>query len=134
MKTLDLYRIWQIMNIIHNQENILDEKDIYLNILGHNSKYYEMEFEYFLYEYAFRVDADQICIFNDDQIPYEDYTNNDFSCIPKKLLSFSDTELMAWIEKEIKIRIAELEKDKKNERKRLESKIQMLTNELNKLK
>jgi len=41
---------------------------------------------------------------------------------------------MAWIEKEIKIRIAELEKDKKNERKRLESKIQMLTNELNKLK
>ena len=134
MKTLDLYRIWQILNIVKNQENILSEKGIYPNILGHNSKYYEMEFEYFLDEYAFRIDADQICIFNDDQIPYEDYTNNDFSCIPKKLLSFSDTELMAWIEKEIKIRIAELEKDKKNERKRLESKIQMLTNELNKLK
>jgi len=100
MKTLDLYRIWQIMNIIDNQENILDEKEIYLNILGNDSKYYEMEFEEFLYEYAFRVDADQICIFNDDRIPYEDYTNNDFSFIPKKLLSFSDTELMAWIEKE----------------------------------
>jgi len=134
MKTLDLYRIWEVLNIVKNQENILYEKDIYLNILGHNSKYYEMEFEYFLDEYAFRVDADQICIFNDDQIPFEDYTNNDFSFIPKKLLSFSDTELMAWIEEETKIFIAELEKDNKNKRKRLEYKIQMLTNELNKLK
>ena len=134
MKTLDLYRIWQILNIIHNQENILSEKGIYLNILGHNSKYYEMEFEYFLYEYAFRVDADQIIIFNNDQIPFEDYTNNDFSFIPKELLSFNDTEVMAWVEEETKIFIAKLENHNKNERKRLEYKIQMLTNELNKLK
>ena len=113
MKTLDLYRIWEILNIVKNQENILSEKGIYSNILGHDSKYYIMEFEYFLDEYAFRVDADQICIFNDEQIPYEDYTNNDFSFIPKKLLSFNDTELMAWIEEETKIFIAELEKDNK---------------------
>jgi hypothetical protein len=107
MKTLDLYRIWEILNIVKNQENILSEKGIYSNILGHDSKYYIMEFEYFLYEYAFRVDADQICIFNNDQIPFEDYSNNDFSCIPKNLLSFNDTELIAWIGKEIKIRKTE---------------------------
>ena len=112
MKTLDLYRIWEILNIVKNQENILSEKGIHPNILGHNSKYYEMEFEYFLDEYAFRVDADQICIFNNDQIPFENYSNNDFSCIPEELLSFNDTELMAWIGEEIEIRIAELEEAK----------------------
>ena len=36
MKTLDLYRIWEVLNIVKKQENILYEKDIYLNILGHN--------------------------------------------------------------------------------------------------
>jgi len=44
MKTLDLYRIWEILNIVKNQENILSEKGIYSNILGHDSKYYIMEF------------------------------------------------------------------------------------------
>ncbi len=133
MKTLDLYRIWEILNIVHDQENILSEKGIYPDILGHNSIYIGIGFESFLANYSFRVDADQICIFNDDPIPYENYTNNDFSYIPEKLLYFNDKELMDWIEQETKIRIAELEEDNKNKRKQLEDKIQMLTNELNNL-
>lgn len=133
MKILDLHRIWEILNFISEQENILNDKDIYPYFLGNMSCYYIQGFDYFVEHYSFSIDKDEICIFNDDPIPYEDYTINDFSYIPKELLSFNDNELMAWIEKQTEIHLSRLEENKKLEKKELEDKIKFLTEKLNKL-
>ena len=133
MKTLDLHRIWEILNFISEQEQILNDKDIYPYFLGMNSSFYGMDFDSFIGHYSFRIDKDEICIFNDDPIPYEDYTINDFSYIPKELLSFNDNELMAWIEKQTEIHLSILEEIEEEEKESLKNQIKMLTEKLNKL-
>ncbi len=134
MKTLDLYRVWEIMNFITEQEGLLNEKDIYPNFLGNMSKYYDQSFSHFLEHYSFRIDEDEICIFNDDGIPYEDYTNEDFSYIPKKLLSFNDYGyLTSWVREETELHLRREEENKKKEKKDLEDKIKFLTQRLEKI-
>jgi hypothetical protein len=134
MKTLDLYRIWEILNFISEQENLLNEKDIYPDLLGNMSCYYIQGFDYFIEHYSFRIDKDEICIFNDDQIPYEDYTTSDFSYIPKKLLSFNDYGyLTSWVREETEAHLKKEEENKNKEKKDLEDKIKLLTQRLEKL-
>ncbi len=128
MKTLDLYRIWEILNFISEQENVLNDKNIYPCFLGMNSSYYEMDFDSFINYYSFRIDEDEICVFENDPILYEDYSH-----IPKELLSFNDNELTTWIEKQTEIHLPRLEENKKLEKKELEDKIKLLTQRLKKL-
>lgn len=133
MKTLDLYRIWEILNFISEQENILNEKDIYPSLLGNMSCYYIQGFDYFIEHYSFRIDKDEICIFNDDQIPYEDYTTNDFSYIPKQILSFNDKQLMNWVNDEVAKHLIKEEENKKKEKENIKNQIENLTKKLNQL-
>lgn len=133
MKTLNLHRIWEILNFISDQENILNDKDIYPNFLGLKSSYYEMEFECFIDYYSFKIDEDEICIFNDDRIAYEDYTTDDYSYVPKELLDFSNEQLMNWIKEKTEIHLSRLEENKKSEKENLKNQIKMLTEKLNKL-
>lgn len=130
---LDLQKVWSVLNFITEQENVYNEKDIYPNLLGLNSSYYYQDFNHFLEHYSFRVDEDEICVFNDDQVPYEDFTNSDFSYIFKELLSFNDNELMAWIEKQTEIHLSILEEIEEEEKESLKNQIKMLTEKLNKL-
>ena len=44
MKTLDLYRVWEILNFISDQENILIDKGIYPSLLGGMSNYYNQSY------------------------------------------------------------------------------------------
>lgn len=134
MKTLDLYRVWEIMNFITEQENLLNEKSVYPYFLGNTSKYYDQSFSHFLEHYSFRIDEDEICIFNDDGVHYEDYTNEDFSYIPKKLLSFNDYGyLTSWVREETELHLRREEENKKKEKKDLEDKIKFLTQRLEKI-
>mgnify|MGYP007057107303 CR=1 FL=1 len=103
MKTLNLYRIWEILNFINEQEDNINERGIYPCLLGQSSSYCNLySFHHLLQQYYFRVDEDSICIFNDDGVPYEDFTNNDFSYIPKKLLEFDEDQIREWIDEEVK--------------------------------
>jgi len=133
MKTLNLYRIWEILNFINEQEESINERDIYPILLGHNSSYYDEEFEYFLEYYSFRVDEDSICIFNDDRVPYEDFTNNDFSYIPKKLLEFDEDQIREWIDEEVKNHLKQETVNKIAEKENIKHQIELLRNRLNKL-
>lgn len=133
MKTLDLYRIWEVLNFITEQEDRLNEKDIYPCFLGNMSRYYEQGFSYFLEHYSFRIDDDEICIFNDDQIPYEDYTNDDYSYISKELLTLDNKKLMSWIDKETEEYLINQEKSKNLEKENLKHQIKLLTQRLEKL-
>ncbi len=133
MKTLDLYRIWEVMNFLTEQEDILNDKGLYPCFLGQNSNYFEQEFLSFLQEYSFNVDENEICVFNNDGIPYEDYTNNDYSYIPVELLTFNDEQLMNWIDKRTQDYIQRQKHYKEEEKKNIEHKIKLLTEQLKKL-
>lgn len=130
---LDLQKVWSVLNFIKKQEDVYNEKDIYPNLLGLNSNYYHQEFNYFLEHYSFRVDEDEICIFNDDRVPYEDFTNSDFSYIPKELLDYNNKQLREWIEEQVDIHLKRVEKNKQEEKENIKNKIKILTERLEKL-
>ena len=41
-------------------------------------------------------------VFNDDRVPYEDYTWDDFNYIPFSVMKMSDEEVEKWVLEEIK--------------------------------
>lgn len=128
--TLDLVKVWQIMNKLSIKQDELSEKNIYVHLLSSGSSYCNPSFEKFLNYYSFRIDGDDIIVFNDDGIPYEDYTNRDFSYIPSVLLSFSSEKLDNWVETEIKLQLAKQERDKAEQKKDIKAQIERLQKQL----
>lgn len=100
MKTVNLEKIWQLLNTISTEQSDLSEKNIFVNFLGNSSNYNTMSFKSFLGYYNFKIDEDVITVFNDQNIPYEDYTNNDFSYLPIKLLFLTSDEVSTWLKNE----------------------------------
>lgn len=120
MKNLNLYRIWEILNKISNiQIQLSEENETYVDLLGHSSNYTEISFERFLDYYSFKVCGDDIVVFNDDKIAWEDFTNDDFSNFPIYLLGFGKVGLDCWIEGKIEL---QLEKQKREKFQELENK------------
>ena len=92
METTNLKRIWEIFQIIDriDEDGTLDFNNAFL------------EYESFLEWYSFKIIRDSIMVFNDDRVPYEDYTWNDFNYIPFYVISMSDEEVEKWVLEEIK--------------------------------
>lgn len=130
---LDLQKIWNILNFITEQEYLINKKDIYPNLLGLNSSYYKQDFNHFLEHYSFSICNNEICVFNDDQVPYEDFTNSDFSYFPKELLDYNDEQLKEWIDNELKSHLISEEENKEKEKENLKNQIKTLTERLEKL-
>ena len=130
MKNLDLEKLWSVCNKLSNKEQELSERDIYVSLMGHSSNYSEMEFESFMKYYNFGFEDDNIVVFNDDGIPYESYTNQDFSYIPTILLSFDETRLENWTETEIKLELERQEREKVQEKEDIKKQIELLTKKL----
>jgi hypothetical protein len=130
MKTLNLHRLWGICDKLSNKQSELWEQDIYVYLLGHRSKYVERSFESFLNYYSFSIDGDKIVVFNNDGIPYESYTNNDFSTIPSFLLKLSEKGFKKWFDGEIEIQLKKQEEDKSAEKDRIREQINRLQKQL----
>lgn len=130
MKNLDLEKLWSVCNKLSNKEQELSERDIYVSLMGHSSNYSEMEFESFMKYYNFGFEDDNIVVFNDDGVPYESYTNQDFSYIPTILLSFDETMLEKYIENEIKLKLEVKEREKVCEKEDIKKQIELLTKKL----
>ena len=130
MRNLDLEKLWSVCNKLSNKEQELSERDIYVSLMGHSSNYSEMEFESFMKYYNFGFEDDNIVVFNDDGIPYESYTNQDFSYIPIILLSFDETRLENWTETEIKLELERQEREKVQEKEDIKKQIELLTKKL----
>lgn len=130
---LDLQKVWSVMNFIIEQEDVYNEKDIYPNLLGLNSHYFHQSFDCFLEHYSFRVDKNEICVFDDDQVPYEDFTNSDFSYFPKKLLDYNDEQLKEWFDEQVDIHLKRVEQNKQEEKENIKNQIKILTERLEKL-
>jgi hypothetical protein len=132
MKTLNLHRVWEIMNKLTTKQNLLEEEGIYVQFLSSNSNYYNKSFEDFLDYYNFSINEWYLVVFNDDGVPYEDYTNQDFNHIPRQILDMSDEELDIWAEGEIKRRKEQERLNKIAEKERIKADIDRLNKQLEK--
>lgn len=134
MRELNLYRVWEIMNRLSYEESKLsEEQDKYVSLLGLSSNYSSKEFNNFLDYYSFQISGENIIVFNDDKIAYEDFTVDDFSFFPLYLLSFGEKELKDYIKNEINNQLKQQEIEKLVEKENLKQRIEMLQKQLNNL-
>lgn len=133
MRELNLYRVWEIMNILSEKASELSEENKYVHLLGTKSNYTEMSFESFLEYYSFKFENDNLIIFNDDGIPWEDFTVDDYSSFPLSLLSFGEKELKDYIKNEINNQLKQQEVEKLAEKENLKQRIEILQKQLNNL-
>ena len=132
MENLNLRRVWEVMNTLSYRQAILaEQEDKHVQLLGSSSNYCNPTFEGFLNYYSFRIDGDEIIVFNDDGVPYEDYTNDDFSYISTVLLSFSPEKLENWMKIEIELQLAKQQREKIAEKENIKRQIELLTKKLN---
>jgi hypothetical protein len=131
MKTLDLEKLWEVCNILSEKESEFAEHSTYVYLLGRTSNYCSSSFDKFLEYYSFKIEGNEIVIFNNDGIPYEDYTNNDYSYIPPVLLSFSRENLEKWIDDEVEKQLKQQELDKLQEKDSIKLQIENLQKRLN---
>ena len=92
MEIINTKRIWEIFQIVDR----IDED----GTLGFVNSF--LEYEGFSDWYSFKMLKDSIMVYNNDQIPYEDYTWNDFNYIPFSVMKMTDREVEKWVSKEIK--------------------------------
>lgn len=118
MEQLDLKRIWEISKILSNYDN-----------LGYETI---DEYEYFISRYAFKVDSNSVTYFNDDPVPYEDFTEEDFNTFPITLLTSTEEEINTWAENEELKMENELTQSFINEKEWLEMRIKTLDKIINK--
>ena len=130
MENLNLRRVWEVCSTLSLKESELQEQSIFISFMGNRSNYYNPTFEDFLNYYSFRIDGDEIIVFNDDGVPYEDYTNDDFSYISTVLLSFSPEKLENWMKIEIELQLAKQEREKIAEKENIKRQIELLTKKL----
>jgi hypothetical protein len=133
MKELNLEKLWSVCNTLSQKESELCEQSIFIRLMGHRSNYGEVSFEGFLNYYSFRLDGDEIVVFNNDGVSWEDYNNDDFSYIPLSLLSFDDERLENWMLIEIDLQSEKQKRDKLAEKENIKQKIKYLETQLNNL-
>jgi len=127
MENLNLKKVWEVMNTLSYRQAILaEEEDKYVELLGHSSNYCSMSFKSFLEYYSFKFEGDNIVVYNDDGVPYEDYDNDDFSYIPSVLLSFSAEKLNKWVETEIELQLKKQQREKIAEKENIKQQIEKL--------
>ena len=130
MKNLNLEKLHQVCNKLSNKQDELAEESIFVSLMGVRSNYYTLSFEGFLDYYSFRVDGEEILVFNQDGIPYEIYNNDDFSYILLGLLEISDEALDRWIEAEVDRQIYLEKLNKSAEKDKIREQIERLQRQL----
>ena len=92
MEIINTKRIWEIFQIVDriDEDGTLDFNNTFL------------EYEGFLDWFSFKMLKDTIMVYNNGQIPYEDYTWNEFNYIPFSVMNMSDEGVEKWVIEEIK--------------------------------
>jgi hypothetical protein len=133
MGILDLKKLWEICNKLSYEQTILEEKDVFVSLLGNSSSYYSNSFEWFLEYYSFKIEEDCVVVFNDQKIPYEDYSNQDFSYVPICILGFGEQELENYIKQSVAMQLEKQEKEKIAAKENIRLQIERLTKQYNNL-
>lgn len=131
MKELNLHKLWEVCNILSDKMEELSEQSVYIYLLGVRSSYGSCDFKNFLNYYSFKVEEDGITVYNDDGVPYEEYTNNDYSYVPFCLLFFSRENIDKWIDDEIEKQLKQQELQKIQDKESIKLQITQLQQRLN---
>ena len=126
---IDLKRLWEITLIICNEINEAPEEDFYINYTTQYS------FESFLNYFSIKIDIirEEITYYNDDKVPYENFTYQDFNTLPLSILEFKDEEVKEWLYEKNKERVLKEKENKKIEIDRLKRNIEILKEQVKKL-
>ena len=126
---IDLKRLWEITLIICNEIDEAPEEDFYI--------YYttQYSFESFLNYFSIKIDIirEEITYYNDDKVPYEDFTYQDFNTLPLSILEFKDEEVKEWLYEKNKERVLKEKENRKIELDRLKRNIEILKEQVKKL-
>ena len=133
MKELNLYRIWQIITKVSEEQDKMHEQDLYVYLLNSRSYYVPSDFKNFLNYFNFKIEKEYVEVFNRDGVPYENYNNDDVFYVPKKLLLMTDQELNVWVEEKIQKELDRIERDKIAEKERIKADIDRLNKQLENL-
>lgn len=93
MKKINIFRLWQITNIIQEElYKIEEEKDVFITFNTID------DYDLFLERYSFKIETEfkKICYYNNDYIPYEDYTYNEYNYLPFEVLEMNDDEVKKY--------------------------------------
>lgn len=126
---IDLKRLWEITLIICNEIDEAPEEDFYINYTTQYS------FESFLNYFSIKIDIirEEITYYNDDNVPYEDFTYHDFNTLPLSILEFKDKEVKEWLYEKNKERVLKEKENRKIEIDRLKRNIEILKEQVKKL-
>ena len=126
---IDLKRLWEITLIICNEIDEAPEEDFYINYTTQYS------FESFLNYFSIKIDIirKEITYYNDDKVPYEDFTYPDFNTLPLSILEFKDEEVKEWLYEKNKERVLKEKENRKIEIDRLRRNIEILKEQVKKL-
>jgi hypothetical protein len=132
METLNLKKLWEICNILSDKQNEFHEQGIYIYFMGRSSEYNSMSFESFLDYYSFKIikDVNEVLVFNNDPISWENYSTNDFSYVPLNLLLGGEKALEEYLKNETEKQLEQIEKDKIALKEKVKKDIEKLTNKL----
>ena len=76
---------------------------------------------------------EEITYYNDDKVPYEDFTYQDFNTLPLSILEFKDEEVKEWLYEKNKERVLKEKENRKIEIDRLKRSIEILKEQVKKL-
>ena len=126
---IDLKRLWEITLVICNEIDKVCDEDFYIN---YNTQY---SFESFLNYFSIKIDIirGEITYYNDDKVPYEDFTYRDFNTLPLSILEFTDKEVIEWLYKKNREYILKEKQNKKMEIDRLKRNVEILEEQIKKL-
>ena len=126
---IDLKRLWEITLVICNEIDKVCDEDFYIN---YNTQY---SFESFLNYFSIKIDIirEEITYYNDDKVPYEDFTYRDFNTLPLSILEFTDKEVIEWLYKKNREYILKEKQNKKIEIDRLKRNVEILEEQIKKL-
>lgn len=126
---IDLKRLWEITLIICNEIDEVCNEDFYINYTTQYS------FESFLNYFSIKIDIirEEITYYNDDKVPYEDFTYRDFNTLPLSILEFTDKEVIEWLYKKNKEYVLKEKENRKIELDRLKRNIEILKEQVKKL-
>ena len=127
---LDLKRVYEIMNKLSSKQEEMCEQDKYIYLMGARSEYHDTSFESFLGYYSFRVEDENIVVYNISYID-DNWNTEDYSYVPICLLNCGEKELNEWIEIAVEKELERIEKEKVYEKEELKRQIEILTKRLN---
>lgn len=132
MKKLNLYKLWKVMNKLSYEEaKLAEEQGKWVSLLGRSSGYITQSFENFLNYYSFKIEDDNIVVFNNEPVSWEDFNNSDFSYVPSFLLFSPEKEIKEWIKTETEKQLKQQEDDKIQEKYIIREQIKQLEKRLN---